>query len=81
MPDTSALRIMCAKPLMADAVDKLLDSINDAACVVKMPPVELMLVTFMDLLRTAIMTGREMGFDVDIDAYAKALKNSMEDDE
>lgn len=79
MPDTSALRIMCAKPLMAEAVDKLLDSINDAACVVKMPPAELMLVTFMDLLRSAIMTGRAMGLDVDIDGYAKALKESLED--
>ena len=79
MPDTSALRVMCAKPLMVDAVDKLLDSINDAARVVKMPPAELMLVTFMDLLRSAIMTGREMGLDVDIDGFAKALKESLED--
>lgn len=74
-----SIRMLHAKPLMTDILDKLLDRINDVANVVGIDPPEFMLAFFMDTMMTALKVGEEAGYSVDLDGLVKAMKAELEE--
>ena len=76
--EEKGLRMMFAKPMMEDVLDKVLDRINDVAKAVGLEPPEFMLAFFMDCLATALKVGEETGYHVDLDGFVHALKKKLE---
>ena len=74
------IRMMHAKPMMTDILDKLLDRINDVANAVGLEPPEFMLAFFMDCLVTALKVGETTGYHVDLDAFFDAVKKELEEE-
>jgi len=73
--EEKTLRMMVAKPIIGTKIlPKLLDDLHEICNKVELDFPEFMLAFSIDFMRTCIMTGKETGYAVDIDAMCKALK-------
>jgi len=75
------IRMMHAKILLSDDLDKFLSSLCKVGKAMNMGAAEFTCAFFMDLLSAVLMAARDAGTRVDLEGYCKALKAEVYGDD